>query len=59
MVSSITSSDRQFHLSHVPPSTRGPHSQENTNLLFLQKTDYKVSVASDFKEKKTPNIIEA
>lgn len=54
MVSSITSpSDRQFYLSHIPPSTRGSHSRENTILLFPQKTDYRVSVASDLKKKKS------
>lgn len=57
MVSSITSSDRQFYLCHIPPSTGGSHSQENTILLFPQKTDYKVNVASDLKKKKV--IIEA
>lgn len=51
MVSSITSpSDWQLHVSHVPPSTGGYH-KKILNLLFPQKTDYKVSVASDLKEK--------
>lgn len=52
MVSSITSpSDRQFHLSHIPPPPKDLTHKKILICSFLKKTDYQVSVASDFKKK--------